>query len=319
MAEISLKGQTSERRVLVIGAAGMDMVGIAKDAPLDAGSTPATIRVSFGGVARNIAENLARLGQPASLIAAVGQDRAGEQLLAYAVSYGMQVDACLQVENAHTGSYLAVFGPDGTRILALDDMTVLARLTPDILRQHQALVEQSSMIFMDANVSPETMKVLVEMAKTAGVPLCADTTSRVLASRLIPYLEDFYMVTANSVEATVLCDSNPLVTDQASALQAARTLVNRGVELAVVTMAEFGVVYATSETSGHIPAVRTNVLDPTGGGDALTATIIFGLLNDIPIDESVRLGVTAASLILRHRGTVLPGLSLEKLYDELVV
>lgn len=127
------------------------------------------------------------------------------------------------------------------------------------------------------------------------------------------------MVSANSHEATVLCQEEPAVTDRVSALQAARKLVNLGVELAVISLAEFGVVYATSETSGHIPAIQTRILDPTGAGDALTATLIFGILNDIPIDESVRLGVTAASLILRYRGTVLPGISLERLYDALVV
>jgi pseudouridine kinase len=83
-------------------------------------------------------------------------------------------------------------------------------------------------------------------------------------------------------------------------------------------MAEFGVSYATSETSGHIPAVRTQIIDPTGGGDALSATVIYALLNGIPLDEAIRLGVSAASLTLRHRGAVLPDLSLELLYEHLL-
>jgi pseudouridine kinase len=77
------------------------------------------------------------------------------------------------------------------------------------------------------------------------------------------------------------------------------------------------VVYATAETSGHIPAVETEVVDPTGAGDAMTAAVIFALLNDIPIDEGIRLGASAAALTLRHRGSVVPGLSLELLYDQL--
>jgi pseudouridine kinase len=319
MNDVSFHGRTTDRQVLVVGAAGMDMVGIVKETAQPAGSNPANIRVSFGGVARNVGENLARLGQPVHLMTAVGRDYAGDQLLAYTAGCGVQVQACLQTENDHTGSYLAVYAPDGSPMLALDDMSILSRITPAYLRQNKTLAAGADLIFMDANLSPAVMKVLIQLARKARIPICADTTSRLLAERLIPYLDAFYMVTANSGEASVLCQNNPLVTDQATALQAARSLVSRGVVLAVVTMAEFGVVYATSETSGHVPAVHTQVIDPTGGGDALTATIIFGLLNDIPMDESVRLGVTAASLILRHRGTVLPGLSLEKLYDELVV
>jgi pseudouridine kinase len=79
------------------------------------------------------------------------------------------------------------------------------------------------------------------------------------------------------------------------------------------------VVYATSETSGHVPAIRTKIIDPTGAGDALTATMIFSILNNIPLDDAVRLGVTAATLTLQHRSTVIPDLSLEMLYDNLVI
>ena len=82
-------------------------------------------------------------------------------------------------------------------------------------------------------------------------------------------------------------------------------------------MAEAGVCYATSETSGYVPPVRTEVIDPTGGGDALTAAVLFGLLNQMPIDDAVRLGVAAESLTLAYRGAVLPDLSLEKIYDQL--
>jgi pseudouridine kinase len=82
-------------------------------------------------------------------------------------------------------------------------------------------------------------------------------------------------------------------------------------------MAEFGVVYASDDGSGHIPAVQTEILDPTGAGDALTSTVIFALLNDIPFDEAVRLGLSAAALTLRSQGTTCKNLSLELLYDQL--
>ncbi len=61
------------------------------------------------------------------------------------------------------------------------------------------------------------------------------------------------------------------------------------------------------------------MLDPTGAGDALTATVVFSLLNDIPLDDAMRLGVSAASLTLLYPGAVIPDLSLQKLYDHLVI
>jgi pseudouridine kinase len=126
------------------------------------------------------------------------------------------------------------------------------------------------------------------------------------------------LTTPNITEASILCGQTYSARPR-QAIEAAKYLVSQGVRIAIVTLAEFGVCYATSETSGHIPAIRTEIVDPTGAGDALTAAVIFALLNDISLDDAVRLGVSAASFTLRHRGAVVPYLSLEKLYDQLVI
>jgi len=47
--------------------------------------------------------------------------------------------------------------------------------------------------------------------------------------------------------------------------------------------------------------------------------VLFALLNDIELDDAIRLGVSAASLTLRHSGSVYPQLSLEGLYDQLLI
>jgi pseudouridine kinase len=127
------------------------------------------------------------------------------------------------------------------------------------------------------------------------------------------------MITPNSIEAGILCEEPFEASQRQQALEAAKCLVSQGPAIVVITLAEFGVVYASSETSGHIPAVRTKIVDPTGAGDALSAAVIFGLLNEVPLDDAVRLGVTAASLTLRQRGTAIPDLSQELLYDQLVI
>ncbi len=100
---------------------------------------------------------------------------------------------------------------------------------------------------------------------------------------------------------------------------ASKSLVAQGVQIAVITMAEQGLCYATSTESGHVPAVRTEIADLTGAGDALTAAIIFALLNDIPISEAMRLGCSAASLTIACHQTVVPDLTLESLYNNLSV
>jgi pseudouridine kinase len=89
--------------------------------------------------------------------------------------------------------------------------------------------------------------------------------------------------------------------------------------VAIITMAESGLVYATASSSGYVPAFDIEIIDPTGAGDALTATVVYALLNDIPVDEAVRLGVSAATLTLESDETVRQDLTLESLYAQLVI
>jgi len=125
------------------------------------------------------------------------------------------------------------------------------------------------------------------------------------------------MITPNALEAEALCGQP--VRNRDEAIVAAKRLVSLGVEIAIITLADQGLVYATSDESGHIPAVKCEIVDLTGAGDALTATVIFGLLNDFYVDEAVRFGVSAAALTLQCRETVCPDLSLDILYDKLVI
>jgi pseudouridine kinase len=309
--------KSPEAPVLAIGAAGVDVVGRLHAETQAGTSTPAQIRFSFGGVARNVAENLARLGHAVNLITAVGSGYFGDQLIKQISDAGVKTTATLRTSDP-TGSYIAVFS-QREKVFALDDMRALTALTPAHLRAHYPLFKQASLCFLDANLPEATLKTAFSLARRAKLPVIADPTSVTLAPRLEPYLDRIHMITPNSAEAVVYCQQDFCDAEQEQAMEAAKTMVSRGVSIAILSLAEFGVCYATSETSGTIPAIRTDVVDPTGAGDALTAAVIFSMLNDISLDDAVRLGVSAASLTLRHRGAVVPDLSLEKLYDMLVI
>jgi pseudouridine kinase len=218
-----------------------------------------------------------------------------------------------------TGFYMGVLDPRARLRFAVDDMRVMSELTPEYIQQNQALFESASLVFVDGNLPEASLRAAVSLAKKAKIPICADPASSVLAERIIPLLGKLHLITPNVAEAAILTGQAFEASDPQAALEDARALLNAGVEIALIALAEFGVVYATSETSGHVPAIQTPILDPTGAGDALTAAVLFGLVNEMDLDDAVRLGVSAASLTLRHSGTVYPELTLEKLYEQLVI
>jgi len=303
--------------VLVIGAAGMDMVGRIKSDLRPHTSNPAQIGYSFGGAARNVAENLLRLGTPVTLLTVLGNDEAGNHIIKSIHEAGANVSSVLRSAKYPTGTYLAVVNADGKMEYALDDMRIMSELSTKYVHANESLFGQSSLLFLDTNLPKETIRTIISIARREKLPVCADPTSEALASKLIPHLPRLRLVVPNAGEATILCNSELGINTRRDASEAAKCLVSQGVEIAIVTLGESGVCYATSETSGYVPSVRTHIIDPTGAGDALTAAVLFGLLNQMPIDDTVRLGVAAASLTLNYRGAVVPDLSLEKLYDQL--
>jgi pseudouridine kinase len=305
-----------EAPVLLIGASSQDIVGRLRYDLNSGTSNPAHISSSFGGAARNVAENLVRLGHPATLLTVVGNDLIGDKVLEQVEAAGVDIQHTLRSSQRPTSSYLAVVDLNGKLVYALDDMRAITSLSPAYLEEKAHLFDEASLLFIDANLSKVTLRKAITLARRAGIPICADPTSTVLASRLKPHLSRLSMFTPNLAEAEILCGCFPFLSGLQRGLESAKSLVALGVELAIISMSDLGVCYATSETSGQVPALRTHIVDPTGGGDALTAAVIFALLNEILVDDALRLGVSAASLTLRYQGAVVPDLSLEKLYDQ---
>ena len=102
-------------------------------------------------------------------------------------------------------------------------------------------------------------------------------------------------------------------------MSAAKEMVGMGVDMAIVTLAENGLCYASAEESGYLGAIQCDILDNTGAGAALMAAVIYGLVSGFPAAEAMRLGVSAATLTLKCADTVCADLSLESLYDQLIM
>jgi len=306
--------------VLVIGSAGIDVKG-RPDSDLNWNeSNLGHVRSSVGGVARNIAENLARLEVPTRLLTAVGDDPAGQWILEVCEAAGIDCSDVRRVPDGQTGIYMALLEPDGELQVAISDFEIVRHVDSDYLLEHESLFATASMIAIDATLTEHTLDTLFELAARHQTPVCADPTTPALASRLCPYISQLHLVVPNAGETTALCGlQQGAAHDRETAIDTARHLVSMGAKIAVVTLGEQGLAYADGSGGGFIRAIHTEVVDATGAGDAFSGAVIFGLLNEVPVDEAMRLGVTAASLTLQSRETVLPHISQELLYDELAV
>ncbi len=303
--------------VLVIGAACVDIKG-RSSVPLALGtSNQGLVRVACGGAGRNIAENLARLGVTTALLSVVGADSYARTILEETSAAGVSIENVRVASGARSAVYLAVLDQHGHLSVSIDEMSCLEFLNPPYVYAHRSLIEKAKMVVVDANLSTNTIGTVLALAKRHNVPVCMATVATALARKVKRYLHDFHIVIGNADEASVLCGCP--ITGIPEATLGAQQLLAAGVRIAIITLGSQGLVYASGEGHGFIPAIQTEVVDTTGAGDALTAAVIYGYVNDFPVDEALRLGVSAATLTLSCRDTVCQDLTQETLYQRMVI
>ena len=177
-----------EPSVVVIGAASLDTKGRSHMPLVSGTSNPGSIRISPGGVGRNVAENLAQLGVSTLLLSAVGDDSVGRYLLEATAAGGVDVSRLIVSSDLPSASYLAVVDENGNPVLSIDDMHIMELVTPKYIYANRKWITGANMIVLDANLSPASIKSAISVAAKASVPICVDPASVALAPRVSPHL-----------------------------------------------------------------------------------------------------------------------------------
>ncbi len=256
--------------VVVIGGANVDIKAIAGMGYQLGTSNPGTVRTTSGGVGRNIAHNLARLGVDVALISAIGLDAHGDKLLR---DTGMvEVDVSLvQRENAATGTYVAMLDDKGELVSAVSDMRVLEALTPDIIATHADIIGRAKLVVADCNLS---LAALDAVASLAGGKLAIEPVSVQKSRKLLSVLEKHKVMVATPNLDQI---RSLLGTDDPE--EAARLLHQRGLANVVIHAGDNGAFVSSGSGVEHVKLDRLiEVVDVTGAGDAAMSGLVYGLL-----------------------------------------
>ena len=295
----------SQVEVLCVGGAVVDLTYRAHARFRPGTSNPASGTRSFGGVARNVAVNLARLGIAASLVSVLGADEAGRALAEDLAHLGVDTSGLRKQDDARTAEYLALLEPDGSLALGVADMAVLERLGVDDI----AGAPGSAWIFADCNCPGTLLTALLR--RPDGRRLAIDAVSSPKAGRLPERLDGIDLLFLNLDEAAAVLGRDAASLDAARAID---ELMARGAASVVLTLGADGLVLGTGSGAPlHVPALPTPIVDVTGAGDALIAGTLAGLVRGDALNEAVRVGTAAAALTLGSAGGTSPRLNVERL------
>ena len=296
-------------RCAVVGAANIDIGGFPAGRLSMQDSTPGKVRLSAGGVGRNIACNLARLGVETRLLAPLGGDAFAGIVRDDCARAGVDTELCFSFPDEASSSYLFIADAGGDMQLAVNDMGICNRLTPEALTPRLDALNGMDAVVLDANLPAETLAFLAE---ALHVPLIADAVSTAKAPRLLATLSRLAAVKPNAIEAETL--TGIPVHGPDSAARAAVQLVEMGAKRAFITLGERGVCCADAGGALFLPGGAVRMVNATGAGDAFTAALAWALARGFSLRDCAVAGLAAAAIAVESMDTVSPEMSEEAVW-----
>ena len=285
-------------RIVVLGSINMDLVATTPALPQPGetvmGSSFATLP---GGKGANQAVAAARLGADVRMIGRVGDDTFGPMLLASLEANGVHAEdvmttsgtssgvAVILLDNERQNYIVGIYGAN----MACDDVQLQA--ASRALEGADALLLQME-IPLDVSLEAAAiarrmgMRVIYDPAPPSELPDSAYAA--------------FDIIAPNQSEAEVL--TGVTVDGIDSAREAARVLRSRGARTAIVKLGEQGVVYASDDLAGHVPAFKVDAVDTVAAGDGFAGTLAVALAEGQALDHAVRFAAAAGALVVTKRG-----------------
>lgn len=289
---------------VVIGGSNVDIRGRVKGEVEWNTSNPALISTSQGGVGRNIAENLARLGLKTSFISAVGDDFSGRQILENTGEAGVDVSRVHTCSSHNTGTYLAFLEVSGDMLLGMSDMDVLETIGPEYIESQLDILQNADFVVADTNLSPGVLEAIGGLRARLGFALILETVSVAKAPRAAPHLSGLKVLATNREELRAI---KPLSLETPSDLnQAGRAIIDMGCEILLLKMGPAGLYVHQGQEGIHLKPEKVEIKDATGAGDSLVAAFVAGLQLGWDLEKCSRLALKVARLTLEWPGSVSP-------------
>ena len=290
--------QTSRRQILVVGSSNTDMVIKAAHLPRP-GETilGGTFFMNPGGKGANQAVAIARLGGSVTFICKTGSD-----------IFGHQSQQLFEEEGINTSYVFSDSGnPSGVALITVDEKAencivvasgANANLLPSDLAKAEEAIELADLILMQLEVPMETVCFVADIAWQKGKKVILNPApAHPLPADLLHHL---YLITPNETEAEMI--TGVKITDEISAVEAARILSGMGVQHVIITLGSKGALICSDGEAEIVPALKVEAVDTTAAGDVFNGALTVALSEGRSLKESVRFACKASAISVTRVG-----------------
>lgn len=213
-----------KKYITVVGGSNFDIVGNSFN--LGKGeSSIGSVKLTTGGAAKNIAENLGKLGIYTMFISAVGTDAFGDLLISSLNEVKVNTSKILRVSNKETGSFMAILDNEREILYAINDMEITSLINRSWIERCAKDIKKSEIVIVDLNLRNEALD---EVFNISNSKIFVDVVAPPKAKNVLPYLGRVWAMFLTPDEAKALMSVT--VNDVESGLECLTYLNSKGVK-----------------------------------------------------------------------------------------
>lgn len=293
--------------IVVLGAVFVDIKGYPLNVYIPGGRNNGRVEQVHGGVARNVAEDIANVELRPTFISLVDDSGMGDDVLKKLQNHKINTNYIRKTKDG-MGTWLAVFDNDGDVCASISKRPDLMPIV-DILDTHgDEIFRDADSIVIEFDIEKETIKRVLKYAEKYKKAVYAVVSNMSIAVERRDYLKSVDCFVCNQQEAGILFSEDyhdKAPEDMADILLEKVRMAQ--IPRMVVTMGDQGAVFADMDgDKGICPPRRVDVIDTTGAGDSFFAGVAIGLTYGKTLMEACEIGTRLAASVICTSENVCP-------------
>lgn len=287
------------KKILVLGSLNMDFVIQVKEMP-KVGETilGESVRLVPGGKGANQAYAAGKLGGSVMMLGAVGEDAYGKMLMQNLKEVDVDTSGIAELDHIMTGqAFVSVYQSGDNSIIVVPGAN--GALTCEMVKQKEHYIDACDYIVMQLEIPLDVVRYVKNLAVEKGKKVILDPAPAVSG------LEDSFwqgitLIKPNETELAIL--TGRTLHTKLEMQDAARELIQKGVETVLVTLGEKGCLLVREKESIHFPARKVDFVDTTAAGDSFLAAMVTALCEERTLEDAIQFAQNVSSIVVTRYG-----------------
>lgn len=302
--------------IVVIGTTFVDIKGHPESTFIKDGRNSGSIKYIHGGVARNVAEDIANCGLKPVFISAADQSPLTRDILEHLEFRGIDTRYVRTTEDG-LGTWLAIFDNAGDVVSSISKRPDLSGIVEVLQEQGDEIFSQADTILLELDADEPIPQLTFDLAEKHKKEVYALVSNMSIALERPEYLKRISCFICNEQEAGMMFKTDlTMMSIHQIADVMRKGMPKYGLRRLVVTLGPAGAVYADLDSNefGHVPAHEdVKVVDTTGAGDSFFAGVSIGLTNKTSLKKACEIGTTLSESVIARNKNVCRKQKLEDL------